>query len=103
MPDWLKNATEEPSMPALSDLLEDADVTPPSTFQPVPSSPDSAFPGQDIDSLFSAEMPDWLSAGETTGETDSQKRESLPFDESISPADLPSWVQAMRPVESVIS
>jgi hypothetical protein len=58
---------------------------------------------QNVDSIFSMDMPDWLS-----GFTPSDLEPSLPSGEAqevadISPADLPSWVQAMRPVEAVIS
>ena len=48
--------------------------------------------------LFSIEMPDWLS---NIAPTD-QKSASAETQEAIAPADLPSWVQAMRPVESVL-
>ncbi len=48
--------------------------------------------------LFSIEMPDWLS---NIAPTD-QKSASAGTQEAIAPADLPSWVQAMRPVESIL-
>ncbi len=54
----------------------------------------------DVDAIFSMEMPDWLSEvgsgkpGEPAAETE---------EGSLSPAELPSWVRAMRPVEAVIS
>jgi hypothetical protein len=49
------------------------------------------------------EMPDWLSKPqpESTDLT-SQNAETPARGESLAPVDLPSWVQAMRPVESVI-
>jgi hypothetical protein len=51
-------------------------------------------------------MPDWLSRPEpeTTGSVP-QQTDNLPTEgeEALSPVDLPSWVQAMRPVEAVIS
>lgn len=75
--------------------------------EPVSTSPVSAFtetPGStdDVDAIFaSMQMPDWLS-DVTEGQPASE--ESLPpaaqAEEPITPADLPSWVQAMRPVES---
>jgi hypothetical protein len=61
---------------------------------------------QDVDSLFSVEMPDWLSRPEAgTGESVSKQAGPAPVEgeESLAPVDLPSWVQAMRPVEAVIS
>ena len=137
-PDWLKSATEAPSMPAPGDVSmdwfsqqEQPFGTSPSTRtsqdepaeeNPVPSastpqsSPFSDFfstpsepvplSNQDVDSLFSVEMPDWLSQPEpTTGElaTPQVETSSTESQESLAPVDLPSWVQAMRPVEAVIS
>jgi hypothetical protein len=120
-PDWLKSAIERPSMPAPGDLSMDwftgqsADEKQiPATPQPAPfesdifSTPDqpASLSNQEVDSLFSAEMPDWLSQPEPgTTESASQQGDvsSAVSDESLAPVDLPSWVQAMRPVESVIS
>jgi hypothetical protein len=123
MPDWLKNATEEPSMPAPGELSMDwfKGTSQPAGEEPLPSKPKpvsiesnlftpsseaSPLSNQDVDSLFSVEMPDWLSRPESgTGEAASQPVEApLPEgNESLAPVDLPSWVQAMRPVEAVIS
>ena len=123
-PDWLKRATEAPSMPAPGDLSMDwfsggaqtpREKTPPSAPQTAPfesdvfstaSEPQASLSNEDVDSLFSVEMPDWLSRAEpetatpATGQTGTLPAES---DESLAPVDLPSWVQAMRPVEAVIS
>lgn len=116
MPDWLKDATQEPSMPppgAISEWFRDAnaDAAPPSA--PQPASADSnlfnasgdsqSLSNQDVDSLFSVDMPEWLSRPEQGAtETPSQPGALLGGD-SLVPADLPSWVQSMRPVESVIA
>ncbi|GAB4504639.1 MAG: hypothetical protein Fur0043_16330 [Anaerolineales bacterium] len=54
----------------------------------------------DVDAIFSMEMPEWLS------EISSDKQEDTTEDTgegSLSPAELPSWVKAMRPVEAVLS
>jgi hypothetical protein len=122
-PDWLKSAIERPSMPAPGDLSMDwfagsgqpadekPDETTPQTspfesdFLSGPSEP-SSLSSQEVDSLFSVEMPDWLSRTEPgTEESGSQPTgvSSIESDKSLSPVDLPSWVQAMRPVEAVIS
>jgi hypothetical protein len=122
-PDWLKSAIERPSMPAPGDLSMDwfagtgrpsnekPAETPPqaapfeSDFFSTPSEP-SSLSNQEVDSLFSVEMPDWLSRDEPgTEEAVSQQTgvSSIESDKSLSPVDLPSWVQAMRPVEAVIS
>jgi hypothetical protein len=129
MPDWLKSATEEPSMPApgaLSDWFRETSAppstpqpfdqrfdelsastrgepAPPRTNLPSSSSDSTSLSNQDVDSLFSAEMPDWLSRPEPgAAETPSQPG-ALPASDSLAPADLPSWVQSMRPVESVMA
>jgi len=113
MPDWLKDATEEPSMPAPGALSEwfaqsNTDAARPST--PQPASPEPTFSNapsdsqsmsnQDIDSLLSSDMPDWLSQPEQ-GATDASS--AFPTNDSLTPADLPSWVQSMKPVDSVIA
>jgi hypothetical protein len=122
-PDWLKSAIERPSMPAPGDLSMDwfkgteqpaAEKPVPATPQPGPFESDffstptepSSLSNQEVDSLFSVEMPDWLSRSESgTEESVSQEAGASPIesDKSLSPVDLPSWVQAMRPVEAVIS
>ncbi len=125
-PDWLKSATEAPSMPAPGDLSMDwfsgggqtpREKTPPATPQAAPfdadifstsSEPAASLSNEDVDSLFSVEMPDWLSRPEpeTAAATPvSQQPDVLSAEtnDSLAPVDLPSWVQAMRPVEAVIS
>ncbi len=134
MPDWLKSAAEEASMPPpgaasldwfalheghvekgsprpFDEQLEEP-ASPPQgepasveadMFAPVSES--AALSSQDVDSLFSVDMPDWLS-GESAqvAETPSSEVPSFVPEEgdALAPVELPSWVQAMRPVESVI-
>jgi hypothetical protein len=69
---------------------------------------DSSLSTQDMDSLLSMDMPDWLSRPEpSTSEASPQETAiSIPTpegegDDTLSPVELPSWVQAMRPVEAV--
>jgi hypothetical protein len=123
-PDWLRRATEAPSMPAPGDLSMDwfsspsqaeREKTPSPTPQAAPFAEDifstpseqpPALSNQDVDSLFSVEMPDWLSQPEPGKEEPaSQQADAVQAegDESLAPVDLPSWVQAMRPVEAVIT
>lgn len=132
-PDWLKEAMQEPSMPApgavsmdwFSEHEKPGAVEKESEEAPAPGEPfgqtqgepaspeptfdftsdDSSTPSaQDVNSLFDMEMPDWLSS-ESRGE-EAPSTESVPpmetADESLSPVELPSWVQAMRPVDSAI-
>ena len=106
MPEWLKSATEEPSMPAPGALSEwfretqtgDRGGIPP----PKPDSLEApSSSGQDVDSLLGADMPDWFSVPESPGEEKSS--EPMPASDLLAPVDLPAWVQAMRPVDSVIA
>jgi hypothetical protein len=124
-PDWLKSALEEePSMPSLSDLSRDrrsgqekpskAFDERPASSQPAPASPQPAFDlpfgdsstpsSSDIDSLFNIDMPDWLSREAESVETSQSGVDSSSNagDASLAPVELPSWVQAMRPVGSSI-
>ena len=59
-----------------------------------------------MNSLLSMNIPDWLSNAVDLGASDTsvQQTESAPPEdgESLAPVELPSWVQAMRPVEAVI-
>ena len=123
-PDWLKSATEAPSMPAPGDLSMDwfssgvqtpREKTPPTTPKAAPFESDifstasesaSSLSNEDVDSLFSVEMPDWLSRADPEAVAPaSQQANAFPAetDDPLAPVDLPSWVQAMRPVEAVIS
>ncbi|HSL44480.1 MAG TPA: hypothetical protein VK897_13675 [Anaerolineales bacterium] len=120
-PDWLRNATEAPSMPAPGDVSLDwfnqqdqpADEkavrsTESAPFADIFSTPAEPAPlsNQDVDSLFSAEMPDWLSRPEPSLEEPATPRAALPpagSEDSLAPVELPSWVQAMRPVEAAIT
>ena len=117
-PDWLKNAMEEPSMPPpgavtmdwLSEHQTSEESAPPQdepvTAEPVfdlplDGSADSAQ--QDVESLFNIDMPDWLSRETEGADVPDAGPLSTPVDEILSPVELPSWVQAMRPVDSAIS
>jgi hypothetical protein len=102
-PDWLAGAlpssqTQPPAVPEES----------PQSPEPAEEQPSRAFEGEEnLDSIFSADVPDWL-AGFTPGDVEPQAdKKALDAEdfseEEIAPASLPSWVQAMRPVESVVS
>lgn len=140
IPDWLKSATEEPSMPmnagALDQFREDYKTpaaseepfswksftqgTKSADEQPAQPKPEPAFvdpnlftppaessipSAEDVNSLFSMEMPDWLSQAEPTQQEDASQPIGIHAEggEALSPVDLPSWVQAMRPVDAVIA
>jgi hypothetical protein len=127
-PDWLKDAMAEPTMPApgavsmdwFSDHgkstgvkpagqqpeegapTQEGAVSPQSTFDF--SLGDSSSSSQNADALF-MEMPDWLSREPESAEAAQPESASEPASagESLTPVELPSWVQAMRPVDSAIS
>ncbi len=87
---WLSASTEESQATPAFAAEEPADSAPP------PFTPDVQA-SYNMDSLFT-DMPDWLSSA-----TDSSSASSLtppPSTDSIAPGELPSWVQAMRPVNS---
>ncbi len=125
MPDWLKKAAEEPSMPPLgaasldwfaehdksveaepaqieSDASDQTQAEPASAGSEfsAPESDSASLSSQDVDSMFDVDMPDWLSREPATAEE--TPSETMPADDALAPVELPSWVQAMRPVESVL-
>lgn len=57
--------------------------------------------GGSMDDLFT-DMPDWLSSAMESSSPSSASASIMTTD-AISPGDLPSWVQAMRPLETGIS
>jgi hypothetical protein len=62
-------------------------------------------PGDAGETAFSMEAPDWLSKlkPEQGAEKGTESEEEQPSAGNIEAAALPSWVQAMRPVESVVA
>ena len=62
------------------------------------------LPNEQGDTAYSMESPDWLSKlnPEQAAEKAADKNEDQAGSQDIEAADLPSWVQAMRPVESVV-
>lgn len=118
-PDWLKKAIEPPAMPAPGDVSREwfrKPMQPPTDKQaPVSRTPEpSPFSdtkasapssNEDVDALFSMDMPDWLSRPEPGAAESALPKAAIPSERepSLAPVELPSWVQAMRPVEAVIS
>jgi hypothetical protein len=59
---------------------------------------------EDVDAIFSMDMPDWLAEAGGAPESGPTQPAVEPFGEDeLRPAELPTWVEALRPVESVIS
>ncbi len=88
-PDWLKPSSDALTTPAFS-ADEPRDSAPPA-FTP------DAQASYNMDALFT-DMPDWLS--KATENSNSLSQHPTATTSSIAPAELPSWVQAMRPVSS---
>ena len=114
-PDWLKEALDESRLPSgiasmgwLTETETPQKETPPTPPEPAASTPAFDLPAgdsslQDLDALFNVDLPDWLTKAEST---QPEAAPSQPFTDQgdvLAPAELPSWVQAMRPVESAIS
>jgi hypothetical protein len=110
VPDWLaamgeetagtEQPVEEPEVSALEEgeATVESEATP--AFVDDEGKPIST---EDVEAIFSMDMPDWLSDTEGVAEEESPTTSAEAQGEDLRPADLPDWVQAMRPVESVIS
>ena len=122
IPDWLKAAAPQSSIYA-EPAVEEPGTAPPeasgwlATFRSTPPQPPAeeapsvsaeapgpsaftpeAFQDGSVDGLFT-EMPDWLtSVSEPAPSTSPAEAE-----EGLVPTDLPSWVKAMRPVDSCVA
>ena len=122
IPDWLKAAapessvfSEEPAAPIpsetpdwLASLQKDAEAQAfepekPEEGEPPPAFVEDALSDLNAEALFT-EMPDWLSNAGTAEppSTPSGVPSSppAPSSEALTPGELPSWVQAMRPIET---
>ncbi len=111
LPDWLSSlgapepSGEVPEPSALEPELPAAET--PAVAHPAAGAalPPQALAGEDVDAVFaSMQTPDWLSAVLPSAEESAESAPSAAptAEEPIAPAELPSWVQAMRPVESVM-
>jgi hypothetical protein len=109
VPDWLKSVVQTAPAPA-SDFSEQSvmDETPASAA-PVFAQADSpslftdqGLSGDDVNSLFT-QMPDWLSNAPAESKPAQETPPAAQSADAISSAALPSWVQALRPVESSFS
>ena len=119
MPDWLKSAADEAaamlplnaaaSMDWVKSQEKPAEEETfsfgtPASISPEPASPQPAISTEQLDSLFNVDMPDWLTQ-DTSASPDVSSRTNVPAAsaDALAPVDLPSWVQAMRPVDAAIS
>ena len=133
LPDWLTESAaageESPGVSSVPDGSRALQASPPSAASagtiaaaPLEASPRSgtqaaeplevvpAFSPEeihriDVDAVFaSMHMPDWLAdVGSREPGSSPQLPPAAQEEEPIAPADLPSWVEAMRPVESAVT
>jgi len=88
---WLSTFKSEVAPPSAFSMDQTGESAPPAAFTP------DAFQDGSADALFT-EMPDWLSKASELPPAASSS--ALSSSESIIPGELPSWVQAMRPVDT---
>ena len=93
-------ATAAPAEPAMEPPT-DSLGPPPAPAAPLPEETDAL----DVDAVFaSMQMPPWAAGSESADLPGITTRPPAAHDDtSIEPADLPSWVQAMRPLESAVA
>jgi hypothetical protein len=96
-PDWLSTfkSSAETSTPVRDESISPFDSTPSEPQGNVPAFTANAFPQGSVDELFT-EMPDWLSSAVEAAPGPASAVEQ----ESLLPGELPSWVRAMRPVDT---
>ena len=110
VPDWLKAsapketifdetpAADPAAVPDWLNSLQSA--APESSSKPAENEFSSAPPAEaGIDNLFT-DLPDWLSKADDMAAPVSSSPSPITNTDAIAPGDLPSWVQAMRPVDS---
>jgi hypothetical protein len=114
LPDWISQLGAAQADSVESPEAVQADPPPEQAEAPAPEMPASGaaltpgeLGGEDVDSVFaSMQTPEWLSAVLPVSEPpDAEKppEAAQEAEEPIGPAELPSWVQAMRPVESAMA
>jgi hypothetical protein len=100
LPDWLADVG-----PAMEGITEESlDETPDSAITPLDKHTDdedelSAYPDE---GSYELEVPDWLADEKASEEGLEPVGETAggPKDADLAPAELPSWLEAMRPVEA---
>jgi len=120
--DWFEDQgkSAESEMPSLSEEIPEShpdETRAPKSSEPASALPDPTLPFgdsssstlQDVDAMFNIDIPDLVSqemnsdAKISDVEAVSGPPSFSSGDEDLAPVELPSWVQAMRPVDSVIA
>ncbi|PWH18396.1 MAG: hypothetical protein DDG60_00450 [Anaerolineae bacterium] len=109
LPDWLANlATEtEPALdsaqsPAPSAPEKPSELETPALTLPNQEAATFSPEAQSIDSLL-MDVPDWLAGFTPVAETEKTPQTTGTDQPDLQPVELPSWVQAMRPVETMLT
>jgi hypothetical protein len=100
--------TESSEPPLLRFVPEGSTEPPPGDGAPPPMTTTPTLEETDVfdaDAVFAAmQMPSWTDTRDSTALAESTgKPPAAHDDEPIEPADLPSWVRAMRPLESTVA
>ncbi|MGE5251188.1 MAG: hypothetical protein ACM3QS_13365 [Bacteroidota bacterium] len=99
LPDWLL----EMGKPSTAEAAEETGLpdwlTPPAGEEMPAEEPQESLPAGGLESLFT-DVPDWI--GEAASEAPPAEAPVAEEPESLLPGSLPSWVQAMRPMEAGI-
>jgi len=107
-PDWLASIEGEDTFAQANEIASTPTITTDESAEEISSasagSEGTPSTTDDVDAIFSMVMPDWLSKDDEQADsaTPASGVEDQQTD-NLSPAELPSWVQAMRPVESAIT
>ncbi len=99
-PEWLN------SLPVIDDVAEKESASEELASSPAFVDASAPLPDDETDEIFGIEMPDWLSSlgpDDLASEKEDAAATSPAAETDLSGAELPSWVQAMRPVASVVS
>jgi hypothetical protein len=106
----LADVSDAPVSPGSTGPLPDwlagiESTTPPSTGTPALVADNQIIPSSEVsDTTYSLETPDWLSKINPDQDTEKEagNKDGQAVVENIEAAELPSWIQAMRPVEAVV-
>ncbi|MFN3741232.1 MAG: zinc ribbon domain-containing protein [Anaerolineales bacterium] len=90
VPDWLKAFAEEPKSPVEE---EASPAVPPIIGAPIDEE-------GDLSALLEMEIPEWLSGISPEVPPAETPAEEMP---ALASAELPAWVQAMRPIEAILT
>jgi hypothetical protein len=95
-PEWLIKASSEPAEEIPQEAEAPQPTEPPEWLNKASSEPAEEIP-QEAEAPQPTESPEWLNKASSTPAEEVLKEAETP----IAPAELPGWLEALRPVESV--